>query len=246
MRAVLTFHGIDDSGSVLSISARALAALLAAVRDRGFAIVGLGELLHAPDDRDLVALTFDDGFGSLRSAALPILQAEDAPATLFLSTGRVGLDNRWPGQPASIPTFAMLGWNDVEALASAGVAIEAHTVSHPDLRNLSDAAIEDELAGCDAEIARRIGRAPTLFAYPYGHLDERVLRAVRRRYRAAVTTELSWLPARGLDLWQVPRLDGFYLRRSLLQRRFGSAGFRGCLRGLALARSLRARLRSAA
>lgn len=241
MRAVLTFHGIDDTGSVLSMTTREFASLLEALRTRGVSIVPLADLLEDRETGDRVALTFDDGFASVRHAALPILQDAGAPATLFLTTGHVGKDNRWAGQPASIPVFPMLAWGDVEALAAAGIAIEAHTVSHPRLRRLSDAAIEDELEGCDAEIARRLGRSPTAFAYPYGDLDARVVAAARRRYRCAVTTELAWLPARGCDLLRVPRLDAFYLRSPAVQRRFGTAGFRAFMRARAAARGLRAR-----
>lgn len=228
MEAVLTFHAVDESGGVLSIRPRELGALLDALGARGYRVVPLADLLgERGQGTRRVALTFDDGLASVHDAALPVLRG--LPATVFLTSGRIGLDNRWPGQPAWVAAQPMLRWEQVETLANAGFAIEAHTVTHPDLRTLSDAALEDELAGCDEEITRRIGRTPGAFAYPYGHLDERVVEAARRRYRFAVTTELAALHARGFDPCRVPRLDSFYLRREVVQRHFGGVSFRAWL-----------------
>lgn len=241
MQAVLTFHGVDESGSVLSVRPRELASLVDALVARGVEIVPLERLLDDADRRTpRVALSFDDGLASVHSAALPVLRG--LPVTLFLTSGRVGLDNRWPGQPDWVAAKPMLRWDEVEALAAAGFSIEAHSVTHPDLRALAGDALDAELAGCDEEIARRLGRAPKGFAYPYGHFDERVVATARRRYRFAVTTELAALPSRGLDLARVPRLDSFYLRDPAVQRRFGSASFRAWLAMRRTLRGVRARV----
>jgi peptidoglycan/xylan/chitin deacetylase (PgdA/CDA1 family) len=241
VRAILTFHGVDPSGSVLSIAPRELESLLEALERRGFAIVPLDAIAAGTAPEDAVSLTFDDGFASVHDAALPVLRAAGPPASLFLTTGFLGRDNRWPGQPSFAPVFPLLDWKGVEALARAGVTIEAHTVHHPDLRRLSDAALEDELAGCDDAIEKRIGRAPRAFAYPYGFVDERVAGAARRRYGCAVTTELAALRG-GEDPHRLPRLDAFYLRDVRVHRRFGGLDFRAWLGARALARGLRARL----
>ena len=237
MRAILTLHGVDPSGSVLSIAPEELASLVAAIRASGCEIVPLADLVGAPAPARRVALTFDDGFASVHDAALPILRDAGAPATLFLTTGWLGRDNRWPGQPSFAPVFPMLRWEQVETLATHGFRIEAHSVDHPDLRALSDAALEDELARCDEEIARRIGRAPEAFAYPYGWLDRRVVETVRRRYRWAVTTRLAALPDRAADPHRLPRLDAYYLRSPRVHRGFGGPRFRAWL---GLRRALRA------
>ena len=44
MRAVITFHGVDASGSVLSLAPETLRGLIAGVRAAGHAIVPLREL----------------------------------------------------------------------------------------------------------------------------------------------------------------------------------------------------------
>jgi peptidoglycan/xylan/chitin deacetylase (PgdA/CDA1 family) len=240
MRAIFTFHGVDESGSVLSVSPGELRGLVRAVRAAGHAIVPLAELVAEPARPDRVALTFDDGFRSVHDEALPLLREEGAPAALFLTTGFVGRDNGWPSQPAWAPRIPLVGWQEVEALAAAGWAIESHTASHPDLRGLSDAALEDELAGASEALARRLGRRPEAFAYPYGHCDARVAAAVARHHRIAATTRLAALGPSD-DPLRLPRLDAFYLRAPRVQALFGGALFRGWIAARAALRGLRAR-----
>ena len=241
MRAILTFHGVDASGSLLSLAPETLRGLLRAIRAAGHAIVPLRELLATPAP-NRVALTFDDGLASVAETALPILRAEGAVATLFLTTGHVGGHNDWAGQPAWAPRLPMLGWGQVGALAAAGWEIQSHTVRHLDLRALGDDALDAELRGAADEIERRVGRRPDQLAFPYGHHDARVLRAARRHHRACFTTELAALDGRSEAALAdgVPRLDAYYLQPAWLQRRFGGAAFRGYLSARALARRLRA------
>lgn len=243
MRAVLTFHGVDESGSVLSVRPAELAGLVRGIRAAGHDIVPLEDLLEAPERPDRVALTFDDGFQSVHASGLPVLSAEGAVATLFLTTGYVGQDNGWPSQPAWAPRFQMLSWSEVEALVAAGWRVESHTVSHPDLRSLDDGALEEELVQAKRTIRERLGRESTMLAYPYGSFDARVGRAARRHHRWAITTRLhslDGLAGTALAEEGVPRLDGFYLRQAFWQRRFGGSLFRGYLGARALLRRLRA------
>jgi peptidoglycan/xylan/chitin deacetylase (PgdA/CDA1 family) len=239
VRAILTFHSVDDSGSVLSIAPDDLGSLVDAVRASGHRIVPLRELLDSPDTPRALALTFDDGMQSLYDNALPVLRDLDAPATVFLTTGWLGRDNRWPGMPESAPRMRMLDWPQVHALRDAGWAVEAHTVNHPDLRTLSEDAIEQELAENDDAIARELGEAPEVFAYPYGHHDDRVADVARRRYRYAVTASMGTLPKRIEDPMRVPRLETFYFRSPHLHRGFDGARFRAYLALRSLMRRLR-------
>lgn len=222
-------HGVDDSDSVLSVSADELRSLIRAVRARDHALVSLETLLFGPAPDNAVALTFDDGFESLYRAARPVLKDEAAPATLFLTTGYVGRDNRWPSQMDLAPRFEMMSWDQVEALHADGWAIEAHSVDHPDLRGLSDEAVVDQMVDSRDTIERRLGRRSRIFAYPYGFMDSRVADLARPHFGYAVTARMGWLTG-PTDAMRVPRLDAFYLRRPGVHRGFGGASFRAFLR----------------
>lgn len=236
VRAILTFHSIDDSGSVLSFPAAKLEALLACLERASMPVMDLDALL-APGTRRGVALTFDDGMRSVHANALPVLRDHAVASHLFLATGAVGRDNRWPGQPEWSPSFEMLGWDEIEALHAAGMRFESHTHAHPDLRALDEAAMALECDRADEAIERRLGRRPAYFAYPYGRFDDRARAFARRRYRASVTTVLRELEG-GEDPAALPRIDTYYLRPSWMHRRLDSPlprawlAFRGVLRRL--------------
>ncbi len=241
MRAIITFHGIDASGSVLSLAPETLRGLIAGVRDAGHAIVPLRELLASPAP-NRVALTFDDGLASVAEQALPVLREAGVLATLFLSTGHVGGHNDWAGQPSWAPRLPMMSWAQLESLAAAGWEIQSHTVRHLDLRALDEAALDAELRCASDAIEERFGRRPDQLAFPYGHFDARVLAAARKHYAACFTTELAGLDGRSAAelAHGFPRLDAYYLQPAWLQRRFGGAAFRGYLSARAFARKLRA------
>jgi peptidoglycan/xylan/chitin deacetylase (PgdA/CDA1 family) len=216
MRAILTFHSIDDTGSVLSYPPKTFDRLLLALQRSGIPLLDLDTLLR-PQTKTGVALTFDDGMRSVFTEALPILRSHSAPAHLFLTTGVVGTTNRWPSQPTAAPLFEMLRWREIEALQGAGVHVEAHTASHPDLRQLSDDALQAECERADETIASTLGMRPRYFAYPYGFHDTRVRSFARERYVGSVTADVRMLRQEE-DPAALPRLETYYFRKEFLFR----------------------------
>ena len=239
MRAIITFHSIDESGSVLSYPSRLLAALLESLRNTELPVLDLGTLLE-PSTQHGVALTFDDGMRSVFTHALPVLRDYAAPAHLFLTTGMVGGQVCWKTRPGDAPTFEMLKWDDVEKLHQGGVRIEAHTTSHPDMRELNDEAIATECGEADRIIEQRLGRQPEYFAYPFGYRNARAIDYARSRYRASVTTALGELKG-GEDPAALPRLDSYYLRTPWVFRQLDATLPRAYLAMRGVMRRLRGR-----
>lgn len=133
---------------------------------------------RTPVSRRVVALTFDaganaDGVPSI----LATLRREGVPATFFL-TGNFVRD--FPAAARSI--------------AAAGFRIGDHTVTHPHLTQLSDAAVRQEILGGAAQIAAVTGRntAP-LFRFPFGDASARVI---------AIANQAGYVPVR----WTVDTL----------------------------------------
>jgi hypothetical protein len=77
VRAVITFHGVDASGSVLALAPTTLRGLIAGIRAASHEIVPLRELLASPA-ANRVAL-FDDGLASVAENALPLREAAPSP-----------------------------------------------------------------------------------------------------------------------------------------------------------------------
>mgnify|MGYP002777087405 CR=1 FL=1 len=234
MRAVITFHSIDDGPGPLSFSPKQLEGMLDALAAAKIAIVPLDRLLADPRQQ-AVSLTFDDGLLSVFESAMPILRARRVPAHVFVIARQVGGDNSWPGQPAYAAPYKLMDWRQLAAIQEAGFLIESHTATHPDLRELSEAEIAAEMEEADETIEARLGRRPRFFAYPYGFQNERARTAAVNRYQASFTTKLGFLRVRD-PLSALPRLDSHYLRSPRLVSSLPGASARTYI---ALRRALR-------
>lgn len=244
MRAILTYHSVDPSGSPISIDRAAFARHVSFLSGSGVRVLALEELLAKRDESDAVALTFDDGFVNFASDAWPALRDAGLPATLFVPTARVGGDNRWEGRDEpGIPTLPLLDWLALGRLASEGLALGAHSRSHAHLPRVSDAQLVDEIDGSKADLRGQLGLEASVFCYPYGDCDERVERAAARSFRFACTTELDVLRANS-GPHRLPRLDAYYLRGPGALEAFGGLRFEARIFLRRHARRLRSALRA--
>ena len=242
MRAILTYHSVDPSGSVVSIDEDAFRAHVGFLASGRVRVVGLRELLALPPEEDAVALTFDDGFRNLGRTAWPLLRDHGLPATVFVVTGRVGGENDWDGTgPGGAPRLPLLDWDDLGRLAEEGLELGCHSRSHPHLDRVDDPARRAEVEGAAADIERRTGRRPASFCYPYGSYDEASVRAVRRVYDVACTTRLDVLGPDD-DRHRLPRLDVYYYRGRGQLEAWGSPAFRARLATRRLLRAARHRV----
>jgi peptidoglycan/xylan/chitin deacetylase (PgdA/CDA1 family) len=245
LRAILTYHSIDDSGSVISTTARELDRQLATLASQKVQVVPLATLLTLDDDVDAVALTFDDGFANFASVAAPILMKRDMPATVFVVTGRVGKTNDWeePANPLKIPSLALMGWDALRAMQDAGFEIGGHTVSHRRLDRCEASLLDSEIAGCAASIEHELGSKPLSFAYPYGAHDAASVSTAARVFGIACTTRFAALNADD-SLHELPRLDMFYFRDRAQLEGWGSARFRAYIAMRSIGRQLRSAVES--
>ena len=120
---------------------------------------------YIPTTRRVVALTFDAGANAdAVPSILATLRREGVPATFFL-TGNFVRD--FPGAARSI--------------AAAGFRIGDHTITHPYLTQLSDAAVQHEIAGGAQQIMSVTGQnSAPLVRFPYGDADARTIAIANR------------------------------------------------------------------
>ncbi len=124
-----------------------------------------------------IVLTFDDGYDDNYLHAFPLLKQYGMVGTFFIPTGLVGR----PGY---------MTWEQLEEMAAAGMAIEAHSISHADLTKIAPAQLARELAVPKQELEDHLGRPCRFLAYPGGRFDPAVIRATKAAgYTAAVTTQ---------------------------------------------------------
>ena len=244
MRAILTYHSIDHTGSPISVAPETFRRHVAWLASGAVRVVPLERIAAVSDDEHAVAITFDDGFRNFGELAAPLLADHGLPATVFVVADAVGRDNRWGGRSApAIPDLALLDWDGLARVAERGITLGAHTRTHPQLPQVDDARLVGELEGSRDAIAARTGTVPATFAYPYGAVDARVADVARRTFALACTTELR--PLSGADdPALLPRLDVYYFRAPGALERWGTPRQRCAIAARAVGRRIRRRLSS--
>ncbi|WP_214410101.1 polysaccharide deacetylase family protein [Sphaerisporangium fuscum] len=114
--------------------------------------------------RTVVALTFDDGWAT-QSTAAELLRKHHLTGTFYINSGFLGRPKR-------------LTKAQVDGLVAAGNEIGGHTLTHPRLPTLPEAAQRREI--CDDRRALiDMGYKPRSFAYPYGMFDATTMTLAR-------------------------------------------------------------------
>jgi peptidoglycan/xylan/chitin deacetylase (PgdA/CDA1 family) len=158
--------------------------------------------------RKPIVLSFDDGYRTDYTIALPVLRRYRWPGVLNLELAN--LKPVWGARP-----------REVRALVRAGWELDAHTLTHPDLTMLAPAALWREVDDSRVEIRHEFHVAADFFAYPSGRFDARVEAAVRRAgFDGATTT------AYGLAR---PTADPYTLDRVRVNGGEGAAGLAAAL-----------------
>jgi peptidoglycan/xylan/chitin deacetylase (PgdA/CDA1 family) len=183
--AILAYHhiGATPCGAArpeLWVRPALLRRQLAALDRAGFEAVTLDRVWrawhgHATLPTRPVVLSFDDGYASQATAAAPALRAHGWPGVLNLEVRRLGARGG-------------LTRAQVRAMLRAGWELDAHSVTHPDLRRVSAARLQAEVAGSRRALRSAFGAPVDFFAYPYGRQDARVRAAVRRAGFLGATT----------------------------------------------------------
>ncbi len=239
---ILTFHAVDDTAAVISFSPKLFRRGLERLSQEGYRTITLMEATECImrkepfPDRSFV-ITFDDGYESVYSKALPVLRDLDFSATVFLTTGMnptTRSDERLP----SLERRLMLSWREIQEMQKYAIEFGAHTLTHPDLTKLSRQQIEFEISDSKKRIEDATGTQVSSFAYPFGRFDERS-REIAQQYFACACSDRLGIAKAQSDRFALERVDAYYLRSEkvfdLLPTKFFS--------GYILSRSLPRRLR---
>ena len=215
--AILTYHSLDETGSVISIRPEVFRRQMESLAANSIKVVPLQQIRQHPE---AVAITFDDGFANFADQAVPVLRQLNFPATVFVISGYCGQKNNWPTQPPGVPQLPLMGWRALRDLPEQ-ILLGAHTITHSDLRTLSDSEIAREVLESRIEIEQQTGRPVETFAYPYGGVDARAESVIRREFHSGCGTRLDFVHPES-DSAVLPRLDAYYLKSTLwFQRPFG-------------------------
>jgi peptidoglycan/xylan/chitin deacetylase (PgdA/CDA1 family) len=134
---------------------------------------GGGNINNLSSNDKVVILTFDDNRKGDFTYAKPILDKYGFKATFFI------ICNETTDKGA-------MNWQDIAAMHNDGMDIESHTMTHPNLDNLSQSQLDFEIGGSKQCLANH-GYHATTFAYPYnaGSKNATVVNTVAKYYDMA-------------------------------------------------------------
>jgi peptidoglycan/xylan/chitin deacetylase (PgdA/CDA1 family) len=141
-----------------------------------------------------IVLTFDNGYQSQYTQALPVLRR----------LGWVADENmQLAGLP---PSQGGLGQQEIRGLVAAGWELDTQGFTHADLITLDPAALRHEVADSRAEMQRRYHVPVNWFCYPSGHYDATVVAAVKAAGYTGSTTVMPGWARREEDPYRMHRL----------------------------------------
>ncbi|MBC7978045.1 MAG: polysaccharide deacetylase family protein [Myxococcales bacterium] len=123
----------------------------------------------------------------------------------------------------------IMTWDQVRALARAGMDVESHGRHHRVLQTLEDAELQDDLTGSRLELEAQLGRPVRAVAYPVGrriNSEQRIRTALAKAgYQIGLSNHSGvnrwWPPA----LRQIAPIDPFDVRRLAIDREMSDAMF---------------------
>lgn len=142
-----------------------------------------------------VTISFDDGWGSQYTNAVPKLKSAGLPATFNITTQQM-YDHGFIG---------FMSKAQVQELYTAGFEIGAHTRTHQHLPTLSDAGKINEIAGSRQDL-QAMGIQPVeTFAYPFGEYDQATIAIVKNAGFTSARSTIDGTATAVSDQYQLAR-----------------------------------------
>jgi len=148
------------------------------------------------NDSDIF-LSFDDGFYSNYEVARNVLDQYDIKALFFVTYRFINLNikeshdfankNMYPQRNISFSKeYKSMSWDNLKYLSDDGHEIGAHTMSHPNLRNLDSEAQYYEIRKVKDLLEYKLNINIQSFAYPFGspsNIDHNSFKLVKAHYK---------------------------------------------------------------
>src|SRR5581483_4248279 len=147
MFVTLSYHIINSAiRDTIAIAGEAFEQQLAYLNEHGYTTLSLAQAIadsngiqQAPP-RSLL-LTFDDGYADNVHVALPLLQAYDMRATLFIITGYIGQSNRW--NTRACYDVRHMTWDEVRHWHERGGDLGGHSHLHHCMTRLNAEELQE-------------------------------------------------------------------------------------------------------
>ena len=150
-----------------------------------------------------VVLSVDDGYHSVYENIYPLLKRYRMTMTLALITGCIA-----EGRPSYGPSEGFLNEREIsEMMDSCDIEIASHSVTHPRLTEIGNAAAWQEIVDSKRQLESLFGTEVITFVYPYGRSDGRVRNLVRRAGYKLARKVGPGTPNLWVEPYQIPEVE---------------------------------------
>lgn len=154
----------------------------------------VSELDQYQGQRNVFALSFDDGFMDNYQYAYPLLKKYQAKATIYLATQIEGIEK--------------LSIDQIHEMSDSGlIEFGAHTQHHVNLLKLSDDEAFAEMQASKQDVEALAGRCPS-FAYPFGRFNAKHQQMAKEiGFQNAVSTRKKVEAYTSENQFNIPRVS---------------------------------------
>jgi peptidoglycan/xylan/chitin deacetylase (PgdA/CDA1 family) len=197
---IIMYHRFGESEyPATNVTMEQFRAHIAELKSGGYKVLPVPEIVAAiRDGRELpdrtVGLSVDDAYLSVYERAWPLLREAGLPFTLFVATRAVDEDHA-----------GIMNWDQIREMAAAGVTIGNHSTDHMHMAATALAQDGEDIAHARRRFVAELGKAPELFAYPYGEASLALEKQVKEAGFSAAFGQHSGVLFRGGDFFYLPR-----------------------------------------
>jgi peptidoglycan/xylan/chitin deacetylase (PgdA/CDA1 family) len=179
------YHHISDvvDGNTLFVPADEFKMEMTALKEAGYYTLSPDEayrvlLTNEKPAEKIVWVTFDDGYKNALDTAMPILTTLGMKGSFFIITDMTGDEDK------------MTEANLLEMKANPLMALESHTVNHPDLTHLTSEMATTELLTSKQWLDNLLKQTTSVICYPSGRYnDQTATLAENVGYKLGLTTQ---------------------------------------------------------
>ena len=198
----LMYHNInddyEDKNASVEISGQMFKEQMLALKENGYTSIFFNEYLDAVNNKKElpekpILITFDDGYLNNFTVGYPILKETGMKATIFIVTGRMGLQGA--------VTYPHFTWQQALEMEKSGyIDIQSHTQYHSHLPMISNSNLTLELRKSKFIIEKNLGKKVNILAYPYGEWNENVINSAKKAgYDACVLADPGYVGVNSLN-----------------------------------------------
>ncbi|WP_242144336.1 MULTISPECIES: polysaccharide deacetylase family protein [unclassified Bacillus cereus group] len=180
---VLMYHAIDDYHGQgikdLFVSPANFEAQMKYLKDNGYTLLTFERWNEINKVNKPIFVTLDDGMKNNMNAFRILQQLKDdtfkPTATEYMIVDNVGVEGA-------------LSADELKEMVNSGIfSVQSHTATHADLPKITN--YEEELKGSKEKLEKITGKPVIAIAYPFGHVDDKVVAETKKYYQFATTTK---------------------------------------------------------